>query len=151
MNEETLAYNEQRRADMRQRAEYLMSRYEALERAKGPERQTSTAVAACDAAMLADRGLDEALRGRHGEALRLYEASLACEFQPQVARQALFSACQAKDSAHARIHYAQFSNDPRRDLVRRACASYGVDLPPSPPGPEPTPGVAPLGPPRGHR
>ncbi|MEO8700504.1 MAG: hypothetical protein ABI867_10695 [Kofleriaceae bacterium] len=71
---------------------------------------------------------DEALRGQHGEALRLYEASLTCQFEPAVARQAFFAACQAKDSARARVHFEQISSDPRRELLREACESFGVEL-----------------------
>jgi hypothetical protein len=84
---------------------------------------------ACDAASLADRGNVEALHERDQAALRLYEASLACEFQPVVAELAFQSACQAKDAARARTHYGQL-NVPatKRELYRAACGAFGVDL-----------------------
>jgi hypothetical protein len=116
---------EQRRAASHQRADDLMHRYEALVQAKGLDR-ASTPIGACDAAALYSEGLDEALRQKHAEALQLYEASLACKFQPEVARSAFLAACQAKDTDRAQKYFATLATEPKRDLMREACVSFGV-------------------------
>lgn len=83
---------------------------------------------ACSAPALACLGSDEALHGNHREALRLYEASLACEFHADVARHAFYAACESRDAARARVHFQEMAVDAdKRDLYREACVVYGVD------------------------
>ena len=82
----------------------------------------------CNASALACHGVDEALRGNQREALRLYEASLACEFRADVARRAFYAACESRDAARARVHFQEMAVDAdKRGLYREACVSYGVD------------------------
>ena len=107
------------------RADRLMQQYEAIER-RHPQERAADPAGGCDAAALADRALDEALRGNHAAAVPLYRASLACEASPAVALHAFFLACQAQDTAQAQVFYHQIADDPRRDLLRQACISYGV-------------------------
>jgi len=125
-DEQTLPSGEARRAETRQRADRLMEQAEAIERRHPSELRAADPAAGCEAGALAEQGLDEALRGHHAAAVRLYRASLACESSPDVALQGFFSACQAKDTAQAQIFYQQISNDPRHELLRQACISYGV-------------------------
>jgi hypothetical protein len=116
---------EQSRQASHRRADDLMRRYDALVQAKGLDRAT-TPTGPCDADALYSSGLDEALHDKYAEALRLYEASLACRFQPEVARHAFFAACQAKDTDRAQVHFQSLSDEPRRELMREACLGYGV-------------------------
>src|SRR5687767_12863819 len=100
------AASAQRRAQ-KERYDSLWERYETIERKRLARPQTPAAPGECDAIALWERGTDESFRNNHGEALRWFEASLACEPNTLVSSQAFHSACQAKDSARARVHFQQ--------------------------------------------
>jgi len=109
----------------------LKQKYEALAKqlqidcSPQPQRDVGTT---CDADALADRATTESWCERPREALRLFEASLACKFDANVARHAYHAACESKNAASARAHYQEMAVDPeKRDLERAACVAYGVD------------------------
>jgi len=125
------AASAQRRAETKQRHDRLMSEYEAIERKLPAPRETPTSAAGCDATGLARQGIDESFRDNHHEALRLYEASLACEFQPVVARYAFIAACRSNNAARAHVHLEHMDlNHLDRERYRTACAAFAVDTRP---------------------
>jgi len=71
---------------------------------------------------------DKALQdGRDADALRSYEAALACGGGTEVEKLAMMSACRAQDVERARRHAARLS-DADRNRIAQICLRNGIDV-----------------------
>ncbi|MGN6109703.1 MAG: hypothetical protein ACTHU0_31640, partial [Kofleriaceae bacterium] len=84
------------------------------------------ATGACDARELADAGKEAFSDGNNAQALALFEKSIACAPDPDIAMRALVAACAAKDLPRARQLYLRLSEDTRHQVVAKVCTRYGI-------------------------
>ncbi|MGN6103548.1 MAG: hypothetical protein ACTHU0_00345 [Kofleriaceae bacterium] len=80
---------------------------------------------ACDAAAPFDRGAQAHAKGDNAGALAWFEQSLACKEEPKVRQRALLSACNARNLARARHHYARLTQV-QRDQALVSCVRNGI-------------------------
>lgn len=80
---------------------------------------------ACDAAAPFDRAAQAHTKGDNAGALAWFEQSLACKDDPKVRVRALLSACNARNLARARHHYARLPQM-QRDQALVSCVRNGI-------------------------
>jgi hypothetical protein len=83
--------------------------------------------ATCDAVVLKEHGMENMSTGQHAAALAQFEASLRCKHDPHVLQLAFLEACNAANSAKAKLYYKQLP-PAQQDKLRQICIRQNVDF-----------------------